>query len=571
MQSSGDELPPSLAQTLDRISLLLSQLLPSSLSVKSFTSRWQVLRSKLAAIKSLISEISNSPHWSDNALLPMLLPDLHSTLVRVRTLCLQCSDPSFVPGKLLMQSDLDMAAGWLSRQINQLDVLCRSGVLHQSTAIVLSHPSSASTREDLVLFIRDIFTRIQIGGVEFQRKALESLVQLLAEEDKSAPLVAKEGHIACLINLLDLNADLATRELAVIAVAALVSASYLASKCVFEEGGLGPLLKVIESGSIAAKEKAAMAVECITSDPENAWAISAYGGVPALIDLCKSGSISAQIHGVGSIRNVSINEDVRIALAEEGAIPVLLQLLLSGHSSAEEKAANCLAIMASSGKYHRDLLLEENALQRLLQFLLHESSSSNSSHHILQAIQSLSAYDSASKQYLSSSSAFITKLAELLMHGNTMTQYTGASLLSNLEIREIDKRAISGCMGKLVKLMASAKPEGMQEAAGNALVSLLTVKSNRRGFVRDEKNLMKLSQMLDPKNDSVSKKFPVAVVMAIMAGWWSKGCRRLLVAAGVNVHLRSLSQMQVVGAKKALQKLSGSRFKNLFSCAWMQE
>nr|GMC88285.1 importin subunit alpha [Ipomoea batatas] len=568
MQHSGAEQPPSPAEILDRITVLLSQLLPSSLSIKSFTSRWQVLRSKLGSIKSLLSEISESPHWSDNALLPTLLPDLLSTLLRVDTLCRQCGDPSFTPGKLLMQSDLDMASGWLSKQINHLDLLCRSGVLRQSTAIVLSHPTSTSTKEDLVLFIRDLFTRLQIGGVEFKKKALESLVQLLAEDEKSAGLVAKEGHVGYLINLLDLNADPATRELAVLAVSMLVSTSDQARKCVFEEGGLGPLLRVIESGSVTVKERAAMAVECITTDPENAWAISAYGGVPVLVELCKSGSASAQIHGVGAIRNVSVNEDVRIALADEGAIPVLVQLLVSGKASAQEKAANCIAILASSGKYYRDLLLKEKGLQKLLQ-LLHESSSSDTLEHVLRAIHSLSTCELTSK-HLSSSTTFIIQLAEIIKHGNTMIQYISASLLANLSISETDKRSIAGCMTALVKLMESAKPDGLQEVAANALVSLLTVKSNRKDLVRDEKSVMKLSQMLDPKNDLVSKKFPVAVVAAIMAGG-SKGCRKLLVAAGVNGHLQTLTEMEVVGAKKALQRLSMSRLKSILTRTWRSE
>ncbi|KAM3301522.1 importin subunit alpha [Capsicum chacoense] len=556
---------PSTAQTFDQINQLLSHLLPFSLSVNSFTSRWQVLRSKLATVKSLLNEIADSPHWSENELLPTLLPNLLSTLLRIQILCEQCSDPGKTPGKLLMQSDLDMASGWLAKQIHHLDLLCRSGVLRQSTAIVLSHPSSNSTKDDLILFIRDVFTRIQIGGVEFKKKALESLIQLLSEDEKSAGLVAKEGHVGYLINLLDVNTDSAIREQAVLAVSMLVSLSDQARKCVFEEGALGPLLRIIESGSITMKEKAVLAVECITNDPENAWAISAYGGVPVLLDLSKSGSISAQIHAVGAIKNVSTNEDVRIALAEEGAIPVLLQLMVSGKASAQEKAANCVAILASSGEYYRDLLIQEKGLQRLLH-LLHESSSSDTLEYVLRAIHSLSSSDCASR-ILSSYTTFTIQLAELIKHGSLMLQYISASLLANLSVGEEKKRAISGCMGSLVKLMESAKPDGLQEVAANALVSLLAVKSNRKELVKDEKSVMKLVQMLDAKNDVVSKKFPVAVVAAIMAGG-SQGCRKRLVEAGAYGHLQKLAEAEVAGAKKALQRLSGNRLKSIFTRTW---
>ncbi|KAL0405326.1 UNVERIFIED_CONTAM: hypothetical protein Slati_3846500 [Sesamum latifolium] len=277
MHSTADPPPP---ETLEEITQLLHHLLPATLSITCFASRWQVLRAKLASLKSILSEISDSPHWSDNALLLPLLPALLSTVRRTETLCHHCCDASVSRGKLLMQSDLDMAAGWLSKQINELELLLRSGVLHQSTAIVLSRPAASSSKEELAFFIKDLFTRLQIGGLEFKRKALDSLIQLLSEDDKSAAVVAKQGNIGCLISLLDLNGHDSIRELAVLAVSLLVSAGDFPRKCVFEEGALGPFMRIIECGSMPMKEKAAMAVEFITDDPDNSWAISAYGGFP---------------------------------------------------------------------------------------------------------------------------------------------------------------------------------------------------------------------------------------------------------------------------------------------------
>ncbi|KAL2230000.1 UNVERIFIED_CONTAM: hypothetical protein Sindi_1594400 [Sesamum indicum] len=161
-----------------------------------------------------------------------------------------------------------MAAGWLSKQINDLELLLRSGVLHQSTAIVLSRPNPSSSKEELMFFIKDLFTRLQIGGLEFKRKGLESLIQLLSDDDKSAALVAKEGNVGCLISLLDLNAHDSLRELAVHAVSLLVCSGDLPRKIVFEEGALGPLLRIIDYSSAPIKEKASMVVESITADPD---------------------------------------------------------------------------------------------------------------------------------------------------------------------------------------------------------------------------------------------------------------------------------------------------------------
>ncbi|XVE78395.1 hypothetical protein DITRI_Ditri13aG0141600 [Diplodiscus trichospermus] len=565
---SSEQSEPQPPQTLlDLITGVLSLLLISSLTVRSFVGRWQVIRSKLCSLQSSLSSVSESPHWNENSLLHALFPSLLSTLQRLNALSDQCTLSSFTGGKLLMQSDLDMASSALSNHLHDLDLLLRSGVLHQSNAIVLSHPGPGSDKDDLRFFIRDLFTRLQIGGVEFKKQALESLLQLLNDDEKSTPLVAKEGNVGYLISLLDVNGQPLIREQAVLAVSVLASSSEESRKIVFEEGGLGPLLRVLETGSIPLKEKAAIAIEAITADAENAWALSAYGGVSVLIEACRSGSQPTQTHAVGALRNVASVEDIRMALAEDGAVPVLFQLLVSYTTVAQEKAAKCISILASSGEHFGALIVEEKGLSRLMH-LIQDLSSSDTIEHVLHTINSLSSTDSVS-WVLSSSTAFIIKLGEFIKHGSLTLQQISASLLSKLSPSDKNKRAISSCMGSLVKLMGSPKPVGLQEAAALALVSLLTVRSNRKELARDEKSVMRLVQMLDPKNEAVSKKFPLMVVTAVLDGR-SEFCRKTLVAAGANKHLQTLAEMEVAGAKKALQRRAGNRLKSIFSRTWRE-
>uniref|UniRef100_A0A2P2P2N7 Uncharacterized protein MANES_12G069600 n=1 Tax=Rhizophora mucronata TaxID=61149 RepID=A0A2P2P2N7_RHIMU len=461
-----------------------------------------------------------------------------------------------------------MASAALSNHLHHLDLLLRSGVLHQSNALVLSQPGPGSDKEELIFFIRDLFTRLQIGGGEFKKKALESLLQLLNEEEKYAGLVAKEGNVGCLIGLLDFNNQQPViREQAVLAVSILASANDESRKIVFEEGGLGPLLRILDTGSMPLREKAAIAIEAITADPENGWAVSAYSGVSVLIEACRSGSQPTQTQAVGAIRNVAAVEDIKMALAEEEAIPVLLHLLVSSTSAAQEKAANCIAILASSGEYFRALIIKERGLQRLMQFI-QESSCSDTIEHVLRALSSLSAIDSTAR-ILSSSTGFLIHLGEFIKHGNLFLQQISASLLANLCISDGNKRAIASCMGSLVKLLESPKPVGVQDAAAVALMSMLTVRSNRKELARDEKSLTKLVQLLDPKHELVPKKIPVMVVTALLTGG-SDGCRKRLVAAGAGQHLQKLVQMDVAGAKKASQRLAGNKLKNIFSRTWRE-
>lgn len=561
---AADDSPQSL---LDLINPLLSLLLLSSLTVRSFAGRWQSLRSKLASLHSSLSSLSSSPHWSDNPLLQTLLPNLLSTLHRLKSLHDHCSDPSFNGGKLHMQSDLDMASTSLSNHLHDLDLLLRSGVLHQSNAIVLSQPGPGSGKDDVQFFVKDLFTRLQIGGIEFKKKALESLLQLLADDDKSSSLVAKEGNVAYLIHLLDLNMNSSVREKALAAVSILASANDESRKSVFEGGGLGPLLRIIETGSTAFKEKAAIAVEAITADLENAWAISAYSGVSVLVEACRSSSPAAQSHAAGAIRNVACVGDIKVALAEEGAVPVLVQLLSSSSTSAIEKSAGSIAILAESGEYFRTLILQERGLQKLLR-LVQDLSSPDALESVLRAISSLLASDAVAR-ILSSSTAFIVQISELIKHGNIRLQQISASLLSNLSLSDGNKRAISSCISSLLKLMESPKPVGLQDSAAQALVALLTVRSNRKELVRDEKCVTRLVQMLDPENELVPKRLPVAVAAAVV-GTASQGCRKRLMAAGAHQHMQRLAEMEVAGARKASQRLAGNRLKTIFSRTWRE-
>lgn len=463
----------------------------------------------------------------------------------------------------MTQSDLDVSINLVSKHVDDLDLLVRSGMLQQSTAIVLIEPESGGGLGELGFYVRDVFTRLQIGGIEFKDKAVESLIQVLRNDEKAASVVAKEGNVRYLVSLLDCNVDECLREKAVLVVALLASACDESRKCVFEEGALGPLLRIIESNSVLLSERAVMAVEAITVDSDNAWAVLAYGGVSVLIDVCRYGSVVAQAHALGVITNVAIIEDIRICLREEGGVGVVVTLL----SSVPAKAANCIAVLASLDEDCRDLILQEKGLQALLH-LLDEVSDMVVLEHVLRAIYSLSSLDSI--KLLSLSSSFVIRLSELIKRGNSVLQHLAVSLLADLSMMsERNKQDIAGCMCYLVRLMETVKPAGLQEVATQSLVLLLTVKSNRKNWIRDEGSVMRLVQMLDPKNEAVPKKFPLAVILAIMAGG-SKGCRKKLVAAGACKYLQNLAEMEVAGAKKALQKLSGNRLKSILSSTWRE-
>jgi hypothetical protein len=573
--------PPPAAVEEDLVQILhalLPPLLLAATSVKALHSRWCTLHATLLALQSSLAaapaSAASHPLFAD--LVASLLPALRS----LHALSARCQDPGLPGGRLRLQSDLDMAASSLSLLFHDLSLLLRSGLLSVDSAgssphaIVLQVPAAAASRSDKSLFVRDAFARLQIGGLDLKHKALGSLLDLLGDDPaaEAAQVVAAVGDVAALLRLLDASSHSALRDRAVAAVAHLATACAASRRVVFDQGGLGPLLRVLDSGSApATRERAVAAIVAITADAGSAWALSAYGGVPILVNACRPGSGSSAVHAlaVAALNNVASIDDVRSVLVEEGGLPVLVDLLACGTAATQKGAVLCLLSLASMGDHEtRSQIVQAGALPPLLQ-ALHMASGQDLQDWVLPAIHALNSVPAAART-LCSSPLFFAQLTDLICRcGSILLQQVAADMVADLapSVSDDTKRCMAPCISTLVKMMEVAKPATVQESAGRALLALLTLKSNRKGFVRDEKSVTRLVQMLDPRNEEVNKKYPVSIFLALAMGG-GNGTRRRLVDAGSCQHLQKLADAEVSGAKKALQRISSNRLKSLLSIGW---
>jgi hypothetical protein len=572
--------PPAAADALAQIlHALLPPLLLAAASANALHSRWRALHGTLLALQSSLlsapASAAGHPLFAD--LVASLLPALRS----LHALSARCQDPALPGGRLRLQSDLDIAASSLSLLLHDLSLLLRSGLLSfdpsasSPNAIVLQVPAAAASRADKSLFIRDAFARLQIGGLDLKLKALASLLELLGSDAataEAANIVAADGDVAALLRMLDASAHSALRDRAAATVALLATACAASRKVVFDEGGLGPLLRVLDSGSVpATREHAVVAIEAITADAGSAWAVSAYGGVSILLNACRpgSGSLAMQALAVGALKNVISIDDVRSALVEEGGLPVLVDLLASGSTDTQKSAALCLLSIASFGDLEmKQQIVQDGALPPLLQ-ALHITTDLDLQNSVLHAIHELTAVPPAART-LCSSPLFFAQLTDLMRcGGSVLLQQMAADMVADLApgVSDDTKRCMAPCVGTLVKMMEVAKPASVQESAGRALLALMTLKSNRKEFVRDEKNLTRLVQMLDPRNEEIDKKYPVSILLALAMGG-GNGTRRRLADSGACQHLQKLADVEVPSAKKALQRISSNRFKSLLSRGW---
>lgn len=572
--------PPPLAAA-DALAQILHALLPPLLlaasSARALHSRWRALHVTLLALQSSLASAPASA--AAQTLFADLVASLLPALRSLHALSARCQDPALPGGRLRLQSDLDIAASSLSLLLHDLSLLLRSGLLSVDSssspnAIVLQVPAAGASRADKSLFIWDAFARLQIGGLDLKLKALASLLELLGNDPaaEAANIVATDGDVAALLRMLDASAHSVLRDRAAAAVALLATASAASRKVVFDEGGLGPLLRVLDSCSApATRERALVAIEAITADAGSAWAVSAYGGVPILINASRpgSGSLAVQALAVAALNNVVSIEDVRSALVEEGGLPVLVDLLASGTTDTQKSAALCLQSIASMGDLQtQQQIVQDGALLALLQ-ALHTTTDLVLQDCVLRAIHTLIAVPAAARTLCSSPLFFAQLTDHMCRGGSILLQQMAADMVADLApgISDETKRFMAPCVSSLVKMMEVAKPASVQESACQALLTLMTLKSNRKELVRDEKNLTRLVQMLDSRNEEIDKKYPVSVLLALAMGG-GNGTRRRLADAGACQHLQKLADAEVPCAKKVLQRISSNRFKSLLSRGW---
>lgn len=524
----------------------IPQVVAETLSTKVFSSKWQAIRTKLEELGTVLSSIADCSHWAENLMMKELLPRVVSSLEEIRDLARSCTALNF-SGKLLMQSDLDVLVSKLNLHLRDSDLLLRSGVLGAEL-------DGAEDGEE-VLLVKDVFARLQIGNTEQKDKALGALIKLLEQDGESVMSAAKEKDIGFLVHLLDSNVAL-IREQSTVAVSILArSDSCKACSLLGEGSAVAPLVRVLESGSSLAKEKAAEALHALTLDnSENSWAVCANGGVSDLVNVCRSADPELQAIGIRILSNLWTVKEIRVEIVEEGAIPVLVTLLSSEALPVQESAARCIDLMASEDEKVMQLIENKGGFESLFR-LLEIAESVQAREIALRAIHNLSKSPSA-ERFVMYSPKFLKLLVHTLDTGYPALQNLAAAVICNLCGSHETTKTLgkAGCIPLLARML-DGKPGSSQEIAARALSSLFVVRSNRKEFIKDEAGVSCLVGLLNPENETVAKKFPIMAVEALSN---SDSGKKKIVQAGGCQHLEKLAEMEVAGAKKILNKIAGN-------------
>ncbi|XP_047334845.1 uncharacterized protein LOC124938448 [Impatiens glandulifera] len=535
----------SVEEWLSRVHELVTVAINKAAEVKGFHGRWRMIISRLEQIPSRLSDLSTHPFFSKNPLCKELLQTVFNSLNEATELVDLCLMGKF-QGKLRMQSDLDSLTAKLDLNLQDCDLLIRTGVL---SSVSVEQGSVNSTH------IEDLLARIQMGNLESKHKALDGLVEVLKEDEKKVFCILNRNHMSALINLLTTNST-RIREKAVTFVCAIVESGNC-ENWLISEGVMPPLIRLVESGTLIGKEKATISIQRLSTSESTARSIVGHNGIGPLITICQGEDSVMQTAAVCSLKNIAMVPDVRQILADEGVVKVMINLM-DRNSTSKEYAAECLQNLTSGNDELRRLVISEDGIHTLLEYIDNNPFPQEPAVAVLKNLVNLV------PNHVLISVGLVDRLARVLRFGSVGAQQEAALVICRICGSNEMKRLVGegGCISLLVKMLEVGKPNGgYREVAAQAIASLMTVRYNCKEVKKDEKSIPNLVQLLEPSPQNMAKKYSVTCLVCLSS---SKKCKKLMISHGAIGYLKKLSEMEIPGAKKLLDRLEKGKISSLF-------
>jgi hypothetical protein len=549
MSLRGDPADETAEDLLDRVRGMVPAALAAARAAAGFPGRWKAIAAKLGTLPARLSDLSSHPCFAKNALCRELLHSVAATLAEAADLAGRCRGPP-PAAKLRTQSAIDALAGRLDLNLRDCALLVKTGVLSDA-----SGPSPPAAHAD----VRELLARLQIGHAEAKNRAVDALLDALRRDEEGVLAVLGRANVSAVVQLLTASPPVVREKAA--AVVCQVAGSGSCDGLLVSEGVLPPLIRLAESGSLVGREKAAVTLHRLSASPDVARAIVGHGGAGPLIEICHTGDSVSQSAAAGALKNVSAVPEVRQALADQGAVRVMVSLLDRGavggsKEHAAEHAAECLQNLTSGNDGLRRAVVSEGGLRSLLVYLDGPLPPEPAVGAIRNLVGAVSPDSLASLGVL-------PRLVHVLRVGPVGAQQAAAAAICLISSTAEVKRAVGehGCVPLLVRLL-EAKSSGAREVAAQALASLLGCPANAREVRKDDKGVARLVQLLDPSPANTAKKYAIACLLTLSA---AKRCKKLMISHGAIGYLKKLTDMDVAGARKLLERLERGSLRSLFS------
>ncbi|TVU48615.1 hypothetical protein EJB05_08256, partial [Eragrostis curvula] len=551
--AAGEE-EETAAETLARVRRMVPAALDAARAAGGFPGRWKAIAAKLERLPACLSDLSSHPCFAKNALCRELLQAVADTVAEAAELAARCREPP-AAGKLQTQSAIDALAGKLDLNLRDCALLVKTGVLSDASGPSAPEPTNAGTAP---ADVRELLARLQIGHTEAKDRAVDGLLEALHKDEKSVLSVLGRANVSAMVQLLTASSPKVREKAAT--VVCQVAESGSCEGLLVSEGVLPPLIRLAESGSLVGREKAAVTLHRLSASPDTARAIVGHGGAGPLLEICQTGDSVSQSAAAGALKNLSAVPEVRQALADEGIVRVMVGLLDCGAVlGSKEHAAECLQNLTSSNDELRRAVVSEGGLRALLLYIdgpMPQESAVSALRNLVGAVSPVDTLVSL---------GVLPRLVHVLRVGSTGAQQAAAAAICLVSSSaEQMKRVVGeqhGCVALLVRML-EAKSNGAREVAAQALASLVSCAANAREMKKDDKCVPSLVQLLDPSPANTAKKYAILCLLALSS---AKRCKKLMISHGAIGYLKKLSDMDVAGAAKLLDRLERGTLRTLFS------
>lgn len=560
-------------ENLRRIINEIDSLSSLTHTIRVFSVKWQVIRKKLDELSSLLTAAEIPKQHQHKQQQHQCLVDetstISDTLSECRDLASRCINVSY-SGKLLMQSDLDKVISKIEDEAKHLsNIFSNSGVVTGDLALVVLRPVFGAGKDDMKFYVNDLLTRLKIGDVEMKRQALVSLNEVIVEDEKYVKIVVEVGDfVMYLANCLDSN-DFVIREQCGFAIS-VISGFDVYKGVLICSGVIGPLIRVLESGSLKAKGYAITSLEKLTENGENAWAVSAHGGVTALLNLCYNNEIELELIGpcCWVLKNLVGVEEIKRFMIEGGAISSCIKLIKGRDEMGQIAAAEFLQSMSSGDENVTQLVIKEGGIRALVRVVDPKSNFSFKLRETaLRAIENM-CFSSVEYVNLLINYGFMDQLLYFLRKGDVSIQelaFKSACRLCGTSEDARKSMGDGGFMAEFVKFL-EAKSYEIREMAAEALSTLVLVHKNRKKFANDDHNIGLILQLVNPKEgNSGNFKFLLSILLSLSS---CNHARRKIAHSGYFKNIEKLADDGVSDAKKIVRKLSTNRFRSMLNGIW---
>uniref|UniRef100_A0A0D6QSP8 U-box domain-containing protein n=1 Tax=Araucaria cunninghamii TaxID=56994 RepID=A0A0D6QSP8_ARACU len=279
--------------------------------------------------------------------------------------------------------------------------------------------------------VEEIARSVVHGEEDVKIRAAKEIRMMTKKSAKSRAHLAAAGVIGPLVEMLRSD-NMEAKESAVLALLNLAVKNERNKVAIGKAGVIELLVDLLESENGHMKEYAAAAILTLSASAVNKHAIGSSGAIKLLVELLTIGSYQGKVDAVMALYNLSTYPDNLTAILDAGPVPALIALLKEGRKSSKvaEKISSLLESLSAYEEGRTSVLKEEGGILALVEVI--EDGSLQSREHAVGALLTMCQSNKYNYREAILKEGVIPGLLELTIQGTPKAQEKARNLLQSL-------------------------------------------------------------------------------------------------------------------------------------------